>query len=78
MKFQGEKEAILIDEDAYPPVASINTIVFYFKALIDSNKVRGIPPSLKIRNIWIPKQYLTYKNDVAAERGVSIVRENKK
>ena len=69
MKFLREKETILIDEDSYPPMASINTIAFDLKTLIDSNKVREInPPSIRIRKVWIPNQYLTYKNYMAVER----------
>ena len=43
VKFPREKEVILIDEDSYPPVASINTTAFDFKALINSKKAKGIP-----------------------------------
>ena len=78
VKFFGEKEAILIDEDSYPRVVSINTTAFDFKALINSKKAEGIPLSLRIRKVWIPKQYLTYKNDMAIERGMSTVREKEK
>ena len=49
VKFPREKEAMLIDEDSYPPVASINTIVFYFKAVMNSKKARGIPLSPRIK-----------------------------
>ena len=77
VKFLGEKEAMLIDDDSYPPITSINTTVFYFKAVMNSKK-RGIPPSHRIKNVWIPMQYVTYKNDLAVEREVSTVKENKK
>ena len=78
VKFPREKKVILIDEDSYLPVASINITAFDFKALIDSNKARGIPPSVRIIKAWISKQYLTYKNDMARERGMFGVREKKK
>ena len=68
VKFLGEKETILIDEDTFPPVASINTDAFDLKALVNSKKARGIPSSPMIRNVWIPKQYLTYKNNLTTER----------
>ena len=35
-------------------------------------------PSAKARNVWIPKQYLTYKNDLAAKMKVSRTREKGK
>ena len=72
VKFPREKEAILIDEDTFPPVALINTISFDLKALMNSKKARDFPPSHRIIKVWIPKQYLTYKNDLV------VVKEKKK
>ena len=69
---------MVIDEDLFPPVASINTTTFELRALIDSKKTRRITTGPKIRNLWIPKQYLISKNDLIVERRVSAVRENKK
>ena len=78
VKFLGQNEAILIDEDSYPLVASINTTAFDFKVVMNSKKARGIPSSPRIRKVWIPKKYLNYKNYMVVERGVSAVREKKK
>ena len=75
--FPREKEVMVIGEDTFPLVASINTVAFDLKAVMNSKKVRGIPLSPRIRKVWIPKQYLTYKNDLDVERKVSVVRENK-
>ena len=61
VKFPREKEVILINEDSYPPIALINTTAFDIKAVMNSKKARGIPPSLRIRKVLIHKQYLTYK-----------------
>ena len=68
----------MIDEDTFPPIASINTITFDLKALIYSKKARGIPLSPRIRKVWIPNQYLIYKDDLKVERRVLVVREEKK
>ena len=51
VNFSRKNEVILIDEDSYPPVASINTTTFNFKALIDSKKARENLPSLRIRKV---------------------------
>ena len=51
LKFHEKKEAMMIDEDSFPPVASINTIAFDLRALIDSKKARGLPLSPKIRSV---------------------------
>ena len=69
---------MVIGEDTFPPLASINTIAFDLKAVMNSKKVRGISPSLRIRNVWIPKQYLIYKNDLATKIRVSTIIEKKK
>ena len=45
---------------------------------MNSKKARVIPPSPRIRKVWISKQYLTYKNGLTIERGVSAIIENKK
>ena len=38
LKFPNKKEAMAIDEDPFPPVASINTASFDLRALIESKK----------------------------------------
>ena len=68
----------MIGKDPFPSVASINTYGFDFKALMNSKKKKAIPPSIRIRKLWIPKQYLTYKNYLTLERGVFAVIEKKK
>ena len=38
MEFSGEKEVIVIDEDPFSPAASINTTIFYFKAMLNAKE----------------------------------------
>ena len=49
LEFPGEKEAVLISEDSFPSVASINTVSFDFKALTNLKNTVRIPPCPKIR-----------------------------
>ena len=35
-------------------------------------------PNAKIRKVWIPKQYLTYGNDLVVKMKVSAARETRK
>ena len=35
-------------------------------------------PNVKIRKVWIPKQYLVYKDELAVKGKVSTVREKEK
>ena len=78
VKFHRENEAVVIDEDPFPPVASINTVSFDLKGLINSKKAKRVPLSPKTRKVWIFKQYLIYKDDFIVERRVYIVKEKKK
>ena len=43
-----------IDEDPFPPVASINIASFDLRALIESKKVGKLSP----RKVWVPKYCL--------------------
>ena len=65
---------MMIDEDLFPPVASINMAAIDLRTLLNVKKA----PSSKIRNVWIPKQYLVYMDDLVARRRVSTTRERKK
>ena len=51
LKFPDQKEAMAIDEDPFPPVASINTASFDLGALIESKKVGKLSP----RKVWVLK-----------------------
>ena len=69
---------MMIDEDPFPLVASINIVANDLRALLNAKKARRFSPSTKIRKVWIPKQYLAYMDDLAARRRVFATREMKK
>ena len=50
VKFPREKEVMVISEDTFPPIASINTVAFDLKVVLNS-KAKGIPPSTRIRKV---------------------------
>ena len=54
LKFLEKKEAMEIYEDPFPLVASINTISFDLRALIESKKVGKLSP----RKVWVPEYCL--------------------
>ena len=54
LKFPDKKEAMPIDEDPFPPVASVNTTSFDLRALIESKKAGKLFP----RKVWVPKYCL--------------------
>ena len=74
----GEKEAMVIDENPFPPAASINITAIDSRAMLTAKKARRFSPSARVRKVWIPKQYFTYKNDLVAKERVSAAREWKK
>ena len=45
-----------IDEDPFPPVASINTTSFDLRALIESENAGKLSP----RKVWVPKYCLVH------------------
>ena len=65
VKPPGGKEAMLIDEDPFPLAASINIATniatIDSRAMLNGKKAGKFSPSARVRNVWIPKQYLTYK-----------------
>ena len=69
---------MVIDEDPFPPVTSINIAATDLRALLNEKKVGGFSSSVMIRKVWIPKQYLANMDDLAARRRVFGTRERKK
>ena len=54
---------MVIDEDPFPPTASINIAAFDSRAMLNAKKAGRFSPSARVRKVWIFKQYFTYKND---------------
>ena len=54
LKFPDKNEAMAIDEDLFPPMASINTTTFGLRALIESKKSGKLSP----RKVVFPKYCL--------------------
>ena len=71
----GGKEAMMIDEDPFPPSTSINIAATDSRAMLNANKAEGFSPSARVRKVSIPKQYLTYKNDLAVKGRVHATSE---
>ena len=78
LKFLEKKEVMVIDDDPFIPITSINIVASDLRAMLNAKKVGRFSPSVKIRNVWIPKQYLVYMEDLVARKCVSTTRENEK
>ena len=75
VKSPGGKEAMMIDEYPFPPTASINIVATNSRAMLNAKKDERFSPSARVRKVWIPKQYLTHKNDLVAKGRVLAARE---
>ena len=78
LKFHKKKEAMVIDEDPFPPEATINTVATDLRAMLNAKKAERFSSSVRIRKVWIPRQYLVHKDDLATRRRVSTAKARKK
>ena len=69
------KEAMMIDDDPFPPATSIDIAATDSRAMLNTKNAGRFSLSARVRNVWIPKQYLTYKNDLVAKGRVPTTRE---
>ena len=72
------KEAMMIDEDPFPPETSINIAATNSRVMLNAKKTKRFSLTARVRKVWIPKQYLTYKNDLVEKGRVPTAREWKK
>ena len=54
MNFHKKKEAMVFDEDHFPPVALVN-IAADLRAVLNEKEDEKFSPNVKIRKVWIPK-----------------------
>ena len=43
----------MVDEDPFPPVASVNIAVTNLRAVLKENEDEKFSPNVKIRKVWI-------------------------
>ena len=55
----------MIDEDPFPPVASINIVAIDLRAVLNAKKDERFSLNAEIRKVWIPKQYLVHMDELA-------------
>ena len=64
----------MVDEDPFPPIASINIATTNLRAVLNKKKDEKFSPNFSIRKVWIPKQYLIHKNELTIKGKVSTTR----
>ena len=55
------------NEDPFLPMASINITVMDIRALQNEKKDERFSPNAMIRKVWVPKQYLVHKDELAVK-----------
>ena len=68
----------MVDEDLFSLVASVNIATMDLIAVLNEKKDEKFSPNVKIRKVWIPKQYLVYKDELTIKGKVSTSREKEK
>ena len=68
----------MVDEDPFLLVASINIATIDLRAILNEIEDEKLSLNVKIRKIWVLKQYLVYKGEFTIQGKVSIVREKEK
>ena len=70
LKFPKKNEAMVIDEDPFPQVASVNIAAIDLRTMLNAKKVGRFSPSARIRKVWNPKKDLVHMDDLAVRRRV--------
>ena len=69
---------MVVDEDPFPLVASVNIVATDLRVVLNEKEDEKFSPNVNIRKVWIPKQYLVYKDELAVKEKVSITKEKEK
>ena len=75
LKFLEETEVMVVDEDPFPPVASVNITATDMRVVLNEKKDERFSPNSKIRKVWIPKQYLVHQDELIVKGKVPTARE---
>ena len=68
----------MIDEDPIPPVASVNMAANNLKVVFNEKNDGIFSINSRIRKVWIPKQYLIYRDELTAKRRIFVAKEKEK
>ena len=68
----------MIDEDHVPLVTSVNIDVTDMKAMLNTKNDGRFSPNVRIRKVWIPKQYMVQRDELVTKRRMSAAKEKEK
>ena len=69
---------MVVDKNPFPLVASVNIPATDLRAVLNEKEDEKFSLDVKIRKVWVPKQYLIYKDELTVKRKVSTAREKEK
>ena len=69
---------MVVDEDPFPLVASDNIAAMDLRTVLNENEDDKFFSNVKIRKVWIPKQYMVYKDELAVKGKVPTIKEKEK
>ena len=78
LKFPEKKKVMVIDEDPFPPVASVSIVATDLRAMLNKKKDKRFSLNVGIRKVWIPKQYFVHMDDLTTKRRVHATKEKEK
>ena len=55
----------MVDEDPFLPVALVNIAATDLRVDLKEKEDEKFSPNVKITNVWFPKQFLVYKDELA-------------
>ena len=68
----------MVDEDPFPPVALVNITAIDLRVVLNEKEDEKFSSNVKIRKLWIPKQYLVCKDELVVKGKVSTTKEKEK
>ena len=77
LKFLKKKWAMVVDEDSFPPMASVNIAATDLRVVLNEKEEKFFLDA-KIIKVWIPKQYLVHKDELTVKEKASTTKERKK
>ena len=68
----------MVHKNLFSLVASVNIPATDLRAVLNEKEDEKFSLDVKIRKVWVPKQYLIYKDELTVKRKVSTAREKEK
>ena len=68
----------MVDEHPFSLVASVNIAATDMRVVLHEEKDERFSLNVRIRKVWIPKQYMVYKDELTIKGNMSTTKEKEK